>query len=123
MRGWGRSFAVGAWLVAASGQTATVGAAATGASRGAVDVAFTEEVRELASVEGQIAAVDVPGGTVTLQLDGASLVVRVDAGTTIFLAGRTGRLAELSAGQRVRAAYEQEPEGRAPVAQWIELAL
>lgn len=117
MRGWGRSFAVGVWVVAAQAQAAAAGAAAQ-----LQRAAFIEEVRELASVEGQIAAVDLSQGTVTLQLEGTSLVVRVDAGTTIFLAGRTGRLADLSAGQRVRAAYEQDPEGRGPVAQWIELA-
>jgi antitoxin (DNA-binding transcriptional repressor) of toxin-antitoxin stability system len=72
-------------------------------------------------VEGRIAAVDVAQGTVTLQQDGSALVMRVDAGTTIFLAGRTGRLADLVAGQRVRAAYEPGPDGRWPVAQWIEL--
>ncbi len=83
---------------------------------------FIEEVRELFSVEGAIAAVDLARGTLTLQLESGALEVRVDAGTTIFLAGRTGRLSELSAGQRVRAAYEQDPEGRGPVAQWIELA-
>jgi hypothetical protein len=118
MRGWGRSFAVGVWLSTAAAQAASAGAAAD-----AHRIAFVEEeVRELASVEGQVAAVDLAQGTVTLQLEGAVLVVRVDAGTTIFLAGRTGRLADLSAGQRVRAAYEQDPEGRTPVAQWIELA-
>ena len=121
MRSWGRGFAVGVWL----GVGLPMGTAAAALSRveaAAAEAAFMEEVRELASVEGLIAAVDLAQGTVTLQLDGAPLVMRVDAGTTIFLAGRTGRLQDLSAGQRVRAAYEQGPEGRGPVAQWIELA-
>lgn len=113
MRGWGRGFAVGWGLWAA--QTA-------GAADVAADEAAMAEVRELASVEGRIAAVDVAQGTLTLQLGSTPLVIRVDAGTTIFLAGRTGRLADLSAGQRVRAAYEQAPDGRGAVAQWIELA-
>jgi hypothetical protein len=111
MRSWGRSFAVGLGLWAAQ-------------AAGAADVLALEaamgEVRELASVEGRIAAVDLAQGTVTLQQGETPLVMRVDAGTTIFLAGRTGRLADLSAGQHVRAAYEQGPDGR-PVAQWIEL--
>ncbi|MBF5044066.1 MULTISPECIES: copper-binding protein [Myxococcaceae] len=84
---------------------------------------FTSEVRELSSVEGQISRVDLAQGTVTLQRAEGELVMRVDAGTTIFLAGRTGELKELSAGQRVRAAYEQAPDGRGAVAQWIELAV
>ena len=45
--------------------------------------------------------------------------LRVDGDTTLFLPGRTGRLADLKAGQRVRAAYE--PRERGSVAQWIEL--
>jgi Copper binding periplasmic protein CusF len=115
MRGWGRGFA------AVVGMCVWAGGAAA-ASVESAELAFVSDVRELTSVEGQIAAVDPAQGTLTLQQDGSVLVMRVDAGTTIFLAGRTGRLAELRAGQRVRAAYEQSPDGRVPVAQWIELA-
>jgi hypothetical protein len=79
------------------------------------------EVRSLREVQGPIAAVDTSGGTVTVTLEEASgrVELRVDGDTTIFLPGRTGRLVDLKAGQRVRAAYE--PRERASVAQWIEL--
>jgi hypothetical protein len=43
----------------------------------------------------------------------------VDASTTLFLPGHTGRLEDLRVGQQVRAAYE--PRERGAVAQWIEL--
>ena len=79
------------------------------------------EVRSLREVRGPIAAVDTRGGTLTLTLEEASgrVELRVDGDTTIFLPGRTGRLEDLKAGQRVRAAYE--PRERGSVAQWIEL--
>jgi hypothetical protein len=112
MRGWGRGFAVGLWVMAGQALAADT----------AVTSDFASEVRELSSVEGQIARVDVAAGTVTLSRAEGDLVMRVDAGTTIFLAGRTGALKDLIAGQRVRAAYEQAPDGRGAIAQWIELA-
>jgi len=79
------------------------------------------EVRSLHEVQGQITAVDARGGTVKVALEepGGRVELRVDGDTTIFLPGHTGRLADLKAGQRVRAAYE--PRERAWVAQWIEL--
>ena len=79
------------------------------------------EVRSLREVHGAITAVDARGSTVTVTLEEASerVELRVDGDTTIFLPGRTGRLADLRAGQRVRAAYE--PRERLWVAQWIEL--
>jgi hypothetical protein len=79
------------------------------------------EVRSLREVRGTITAVDELGGTVKVTLEEASerVELRVDGDTTLFLPGRTGRLGDLKAGQRVRAAYE--PGERAWVAQWIEL--
>jgi hypothetical protein len=79
------------------------------------------EVRSLREVQGPITAVDARGGTVTVTLEEASerVELRVDGDTTIFLPGRTGRLADLKTGQRVRAAYE--PRERIWMAQWIEL--
>ncbi|WP_157231909.1 hypothetical protein [Hyalangium minutum] len=79
------------------------------------------EVRSLREVSGPITAVNLRGGTVTVELEQANerVELRVDGDTTIFLPGRTGHLADLKAGQRVRAAYE--PRERIWVAQWIEL--
>ena len=77
------------------------------------------EVRSLREVQGSITAVDGHGGTLTLEEPSGRVKLRVDANTTIFLPGRTGRLTDLKAGQRVRAAYE--PRERGAVAQWIEL--
>jgi hypothetical protein len=79
------------------------------------------EVQSLREVRGTITAVDERGGTVKVALEDASerAELRVDGDTTLFLPGRTGRLADLKAGQRVRAAYE--PRESVWVAQWIEL--
>jgi hypothetical protein len=77
------------------------------------------EVRSLREVQGPITAVDARGGTLTLEHSSGRVKLRVDGSTTIFLPGHTGRLADLKAGQRVRAAYE--PRERGAVAQWIEL--
>jgi hypothetical protein len=79
------------------------------------------EVRSLREVQGPISAVDTRGGTVRVALEepGGQVELRVDGDTTIFLPGRTGRLADLKVGQRVRAAYE--PRRRGWVAQWIEV--
>ncbi|HYH95603.1 hypothetical protein [Hyalangium sp.] len=79
------------------------------------------EVRSLREVQGPISAVDTREGTLSLTLEEPSgrVELRVDGETTIFLPGRTGRLADLKTGQRVRAAYEQRE--RVFVAQWIEL--
>jgi hypothetical protein len=77
------------------------------------------EVRSLREVQGEITAVDGAGGTLTLEEPSGRVELRVDGSTTIFLPGRTGRLADLKTGQRVRAAYE--PRERGAVAQWIEL--
>lgn len=77
------------------------------------------EVQSLREVQGSIAAVDASSGTLTLEQPSGKVKLRVDSSTTIFLPGHTGQLAELKAGQRVRAAYE--PRERGAVAQWIEL--
>lgn len=79
------------------------------------------EVRSLREVQGPITAVNARAGTVTVTLQEASeqVELRVNADTTIFLPGRTGRLMDLKEGQRVRAAYE--PQNHHSVAQWIEL--
>jgi hypothetical protein len=77
------------------------------------------EVRSLREVSGSITAVDMHRGTLTLEEASGRVELRVDGDTTIFLPGRTGRLADLKAGQRVRAAYE--PREHVSVAQWIEL--
>jgi hypothetical protein len=77
------------------------------------------EVRSLREVQGAITAVDARRGTLTIEVAGERVELRVDASTTIFLPGRTGRLADLSPGQRMRAAYE--PRERDAVAQWLEL--
>jgi hypothetical protein len=77
------------------------------------------EVRSLREVEGAISSVDVRRGTLTLAEARGRVELRVDASTTIFLPGRTGRLSDLSPGQRLRVAYEQGERGA--VAQWIEL--
>lgn len=77
------------------------------------------EVRSLREVQGEITSVDGTRGTLTLMEASGRVELRVDASTTIFLPGRTGRLADLKAGQRVRAAYE--PRERDAAAQWIEL--
>jgi hypothetical protein len=77
------------------------------------------EVRSLREVQGSIAAVDTDEGTLTLEHPSGKVELRVDGSTTIFLPGHTGRLTELKAGQRVRAAYEPREHGA--VAQWIEL--
>jgi hypothetical protein len=95
-----------------------------GVALGAVPALAEEppaEVRSLREVRGPISAVDTRKGTLTLTLEEPSgrVELRVDGETTIFLPGRTGRLADLKAGQRVRAAYE--PGVRVSVAQWIEL--
>jgi hypothetical protein len=44
---------------------------------------------------------------------------RVDATTTVFVAGRTGNLSDLVPGQVVKASYERGTER--PIAQWIEV--
>jgi hypothetical protein len=93
-----------------------------GALLGAVPALAQEppaEVRSLREVQGPITAVDAQGGTLTLEHSSGRVELRVDGSTTIFLPGHTGRLADLKAGQRVRAAYE--PRERGAVAQWIEL--
>jgi hypothetical protein len=77
------------------------------------------EVRSLREVQGPITALSTGGGTLTIEHPGGRVELRVDGTTTIFLPGRTGQLADLRAGQRVRAAYE--PRARGSVAQWIEL--
>lgn len=77
------------------------------------------EVRSLREVQGQITAVNTRGGTLTLEYPGGQVELRVEGTTTLFLPGGTGRLEDLRAGQRIRAAYE--PRERGAVAQWIEL--
>jgi hypothetical protein len=93
-----------------------------GALLGAVPALAQEppaEVRSLREVQGPITAVDAQAGTLTLEHSSGRVELRVDGSTTIVLPGHTGRLADLKAGQRVRAAYE--PRARGAVAQWIEL--
>lgn len=93
-----------------------------GALLGAVPALAQEppaEVRSLREVEGAISSVDVRRGTLMLAEARGRVELRVDASTTIFLPGRTGRLEDLSPGQRLRVAYEQGERGA--VAQWIEL--
>jgi hypothetical protein len=77
------------------------------------------EVRRLREVHGPITTVDTHRGTLTLEEASGRVELRVDGDTTIFLPGRTGRLADLKAGQHVRAAYETREH--VSVAQWIEL--
>jgi hypothetical protein len=77
------------------------------------------EVRSLREVEGAISAVDVRKSTLLLAEARGRVELHVDASTTIFLRGRTGRLEDLSPGQRLRVAYETGERGA--VAQWIEL--
>jgi hypothetical protein len=77
------------------------------------------EVRSLREVEGSITAVDVRKGTLTLEEASGRVELHVDGGTTFFLPGRTGRLADLVPGQRVRVAYERGERGA--VAQWLQV--
>jgi hypothetical protein len=77
------------------------------------------EVRRLLELEGAISSVDVRHGTLMLTAGRERVELRVDASTTIFLPGGTGRLEDLAPGQRLRVAYE--PGERGAVAQWIEL--
>ncbi|MDY7227934.1 hypothetical protein [Hyalangium rubrum] len=77
------------------------------------------EVRSLQEVQGAIASVDARRGTLMLSEGKGRVELRVDASTTIFLPGGIGSLADLTPGQKVRAAYERGDKG--PVAQWIEL--
>ena len=76
------------------------------------------EVRSLREVSGPIISVDTHKGTLTLEDASGRVELRVDGDTTIFLPGRTGRMADLKAGQRVRAAYETR--AHVSVVQWIE---
>jgi hypothetical protein len=77
------------------------------------------EVRSLREVQGTISAVDPRKGTLVLEEARGRVRLHVDASTTIFLPGGTGRLEDLSPGQRLRVAYEADERGA--VAQWIEL--
>ena len=78
-----------------------------------------EEVRGLRELEGAVSSVDVQGSTLMLTAGRKRVELHVDANTTIFLPGRTGRLEDLAPGQKLRVAYE--PGERGAVAQWIEL--
>ena len=78
-----------------------------------------EEVRGLRQVEGSVSSVDVRSSKLMLAEGRKRVELHVDASTTIFLPGRTGRLEDLSPGQRLRVAYEPGQHGA--VAQWIEL--
>jgi hypothetical protein len=77
------------------------------------------EVRSLREVQGPVTAVDLRRSTLTLEEASGRVELRVDETTTFFLPGRTGSLADLKPGQRVRATYERGEHGA--VAQWIEL--
>lgn len=93
-----------------------------GAVLGAVPALAQEplaEVRSLREVQGAITAVDARQGTLMLAEGKGRVELRVDESTTIFLPGGTGSLADLSPGQKIRAAYERGDKGS--VAQWIEV--
>ena len=77
------------------------------------------EVRRLLELEGAISSVDVRHSKLMLAAGRERVELHVDASTTIFLPGGTGRLEDLSPGQRLRVAYE--PGAHGAVAQWIEL--
>ena len=78
-----------------------------------------EEVRGLRQMEGAVSSVDVRSSKLMMAEGRKRVELHVDASTTIFLPGRTGRLEDLSPGQRLRVAYEPGEHGA--VAQWIEL--
>lgn len=74
----------------------------------------------LREVSGEIKDVDRGRNRITVSARDLKLVLQVDGGTTIFIEGHTGTLADLRPGQFVRAAYEEM--AGAHLAQWIELS-
>ncbi len=76
-------------------------------------------VAPLREISGQVRATDPERGEITIQAQTQIFTLLVDASSTIFLAGRIGRLSDLVPGRMVRIAYEETSDGR--LVQWIEV--
>lgn len=112
-----RARVAGMWMVTALAGPAALGQVPGGARALVPERRAPEVLRE---IRGEVMSVDAATGTLTLSTGAEPLVVWVDAGTTVFLEDRTGRIEDLKAGQRVNAAYERR--GEVSLAQWIELS-
>jgi hypothetical protein len=76
-------------------------------------------IAPLREISGQVRATDPERGEITVQAQTQLFTLQVDASSTIFLAGRIGRLSDLVPGRMVRIAYEETSDGRR--VQWIEV--
>ncbi len=76
------------------------------------------DIPPLAEIEGEVERVDATLGLLTLRVGERRTRFRVTSESTVFLAGRTAHLAELSPGERVRATYA--PGRWIPLANWVE---
>lgn len=75
-------------------------------------------IAPLGELEGRVTEVDARRGTIALRVGPRTAAFRVNAQTTVFVAGRTTVLDELRKGDVVRATFA--PGGSVPVAQWLE---
>ena len=78
------------------------------------------ETVSLEETSGKIGVIDGEHQLITVEHKGRATRLQVNQSTTIFISGRTGSLADLSKGQRVRATFEGGAQ--LPVAEWIELS-
>ena len=114
------SHALAAVLLTGSASSLLV--AMLGSPAEARTVAVTQlQAVALEETSGKIGTIDGERQLITVEAKGQHTRLQVNQSTTIFVSGRTGTLADLSAGQRIRATFEASDRSL-PVAEWIELS-